>query len=405
MIEFEQSNGALLLRYEPMNGASWVPARLANDQALALKGTFYLKHRHLVEESFSEQDEELAPDELETVSFQVATLDGEYFVFEREILGIDCDLLIHKDVQLTDRSFIAEKHVSIFKTIAALKPGRIVIGGDLSDSIPEQDFASLLSNFPRDHELKRYVLARVGSVVREFVDTKVDAERLFRNYVNKRLKKRTKDIVGLFRDEEIRKYKFLHEKLSEMLKEESGYNEAAWQAEILQIILLLNPKYIKALKGAPVVDTYKNVKRQIDILLVDASGNVDIVEIKQPFDNCIVTNSHYRDNFIPRRELSGTVMQVEKYVFYLNKWGRAGENYLTEKYKSELPLDFSIKITNPGGLIIMGRDSNLGKDQRQDLEVVKRKYKNVIDIVTYDDLLRRLEFIIKQLDADGKESQ
>ena len=185
-----------------------------------------------------------------------------------------------------------------------------------------------------------------------------------------------------------------------MLKAESGYNEAAWQAEILQIILLLNPKYIKALRGAPVRDTYRNVNRQIDILLVDASGNVDIVEIKQPFDKCIVTNNQYRDNFIPLRELSGTVMQVEKYVFYLNKWGRAGETSLTEKYKSELPDGFSIKITNPGGLIIMGRDNNLSHDQRQDFEVVKRKYKNVIDIITYDDLLRRLEFIIKQLDAD-----
>lgn len=400
MVEFEQSNGTLLLRYEPMGGVSWIPERLTHDQTLTIKGTFYLKHRHLVElVSPGEEDDESSSDELETASFQVATLEGDYFVFDREILGIDCDLLIHKDVQLTYKSFTAEKRVSIFKVIAELKPGRIVIGGDMPESIPTQDFASLVDNFPRDRELKRYVLARVSSVVRDFVDTKVDAEHLFRRYINKRLKKNTKDIVGLFRQDEIRKYKFLYEKLSEMLKAEFGYNEAVWQAEILQIILLLNPKYIKALRGAPVRDTYRNVNRQIDILLVDASGNVDIVEIKQPFDKCIITNNQYRDNFIPLRELSGTVMQVEKYVFYLNKWGRAGETSLTEKYKAELPVDFSIKITNPGGLIIMGRDNNLGHDQRQDFEVVKRKYKNVIDIITYDDLLRRLEFIIKQLDA------
>jgi len=95
-------------------------------------------------------------------------------------------------------------------------------------------------------------------------------------------------------------------------------------------------------------------------------------------------------------------MQIEKYLFYLNKWGRAGEDSLTEKYKSELPADFSIKITNPGGIIIMGRDINLSHGQRQDFEVVKRKYKNVIDIITYDDLLRRLEFIIKQLNVNAE---
>ncbi|MFY1612152.1 Shedu anti-phage system protein SduA domain-containing protein [Macellibacteroides fermentans] len=55
--------------------------------------------------------------------------------------------------------------------------------------------------------------------------------------------------------------------------------------------------------------------------MVDSGGNIDIIEIKKPMDNCIITKSQYRDNFIPMRELSGTVMQIEKYIFYLNKWG------------------------------------------------------------------------------------
>jgi Domain of unknown function (DUF4263) len=134
---------------------------------------------------------------------------------------------------------------------------------------------------------------------------------------------------------------------------------------------------------------------------LDASGNIDIVEIKQPFDKCIVTNTQYRDNYIPLRELSGTVMQLEKYIFHLNKWGRIGEETLTEKYKSELPAHFSIKITNPGGIVIMGRDNNLTEAQKYDFEVVKRKYTNIIDIITYDDLLRRLDFVVRQLDLGG----
>jgi hypothetical protein len=39
----------------------------------------------------------------------------------------------------------------------------------------------------------------------------------------------------------------------------------------------------------------------------------------------------------------------------------------------------------------MGRDNELSADQHQDFEVIKRKYSNVIDIITYDDLLKRLE--------------
>jgi hypothetical protein len=52
---------------------------------------------------------------------------------------------------------------------------------------------------------------------------------------------------------------------------------------------------------------------------------------------------------------------------------------------------------NPKGLVIMGRDHNLSKEQRADFEIVKRKYKNVIDIITYDDLTRRLQVTIEQI--------
>ena len=132
-------------------------------------------------------------------------------------------------------------------------------------------------------------------------------------------------------------------------------------------------------------------------MLVDAIGNIDIVEIKKPFDECLVTHNTYRDNYIPMKEMSGTVMQIEKYILYLNKWGNEGEKKLTEKLKDNLPTGMKIQITNPGGIIIMGRTKGLTSEQLRDFEIVKRKYKNVIDIITYDDLLGRLDVILNQL--------
>ena len=87
-------------------------------------------------------------------------------------------------------------------------------------------------------------------------------------------------------------------------------------------------------------------------------------------------------------------MQIEKYIYHLNKWGIIGERKLTEKYKDLLPPNFSISISNPSGIVIMGRDHNLSRTQLNDFELIKRKYKNVIDIITYDDLIRRLKFLI-----------
>nr|WP_236782315.1 Shedu immune nuclease family protein [Aliivibrio fischeri] len=184
-----------------------------------------------------------------------------------------------------------------------------------------------------------------------------------------------------------------------MLNDEVSYSEAQWQEELLQIILLLYPKYIHVFKEARVRDTYSKKNRFIDYLLVDSTGNIDIIEIKKPFDKCIVTQRTYRDNYVPLKELSGTVMQIEKYIFYLNKWGLRGEDKLTEDYKEKLAPNFKLKITNPSGIIIMGRKKGLSDEQLQDFEIIKRKYKNVIDIITYDDLIERLQFTIKQWEA------
>ena len=71
---------------------------------------------------------------------------------------------------------------------------------------------------------------------------------------------------------------------------------------------------------------------------------------------------------------------------------------MTEKYKDKLPNNLKINITNPKGIIIMGREHNLSPNQIGDFEVIKRKYNNIIDIMTYDDLIKRLIFTIEQLE-------
>jgi hypothetical protein len=80
-------------------------------------------------------------------------------------------------------------------------------------------------------------------------------------------------------------------------------------------------------------------------------------------------------------------MQIEKYIYYLNKWGRKGEEKLTKHYKNDMADGFKIRITNPSGIIIMGRNKGMTIAQQQDFEVIKRKYKNVIDIITYPPMM------------------
>lgn len=411
MVEFEAVGNHLYLLYTPRDGVHWVFDKFDRGEKLTIKGTFTLERRHLVEtddEHHADADIELPlefdVDDNPTLRFVVATIDGEYFRIDPEVLQVSRPVLIDRSAKLTWKWFTSEQRTSIIDIIAELRPSRIVIGGSEADAIPLTEYQRFIERFPNSHELKRYVLARVAAVVREYTDAHVDAESLYHSYVEKRLNKKALDIKSLFRKTEELKYRYLLDRLRTMLDQENTYTEAAWQREILQIVLLINPKYIVAFERVPVRDYDRNTMRQLDIMLVDASGNIDVIEIKRPFGKAIVTDTVYRDNHIPMRELSGSVMQLEKYILHLNRWGPTGEQALTKKFAGNLPPGFKIRINHPCGIIIMGRDANLSVAQRRDFDVVRRKYKNVMDIVTYDDLLRRLEYVIKQLQSEATET-
>ena len=84
-----------------------------------------------------------------------------------------------------------------------------------------------------------------------------------------------------------------------------------------------------------------------------------------------------------------------------NKWGRAGEQEIHQKRKGELPKEIELKITNPKAIILLGRDNDFNGDQRFDFEIIRRKYANMLDIMTYDDLLRRVGNIIEMMKRRG----
>ena len=45
-------------------------------------------------------------------------------------------------------------------------------------------------------------------------------------------------------------------------------------------------------------------------------------------------------------------------------------------------------------MLILGRSKDFDEQQKFDFEIIRRKYVNIMDILTYDDLLARLDRII-----------
>jgi hypothetical protein len=384
MIDFKVKNDLVVLIYYPTN--HWVIEAFEKKKEVTIKKSFIFLRADL---DLQDTDEDNG-----ISAFILGRLVGNYFEIEGRMLGIEHSLFINKNIKISKSFFIAKSNVSVFRKINRLIDGDFYIGGDNENAFPEKEFRRLIKDFPNSYEVEKYVDARIGSILSNYFESASDSEEKYNRYLNKRKSKKGDNVYDNLKEGELIKYEIILSKLENMLANEGLYNERQWQTEILQIILLLYPKYIRVFEKVRIKHAYKKTYKELDFLLIDSNGSVDIIEIKRSSAKKIITERTYRDNYIPYGELSGAVMQIEKYIFHLNKWGKKGEDKLTEKYKKELPKKFKIKITNPSGLIIMGRDVGLSPAQKDDFEVIKRKYKNIIDIITYDDLLKRLNFII-----------
>ncbi len=391
MINIFTEKNLLLLEYYPENGTQWIYNLFKAKKPITIRKTFTFKENDIYEGKEIHQLEGFYED---SIIFRLGVLEGNYYKINSDVLGIDVNLFIHSSIRISDKMFTAHRNISVFGKVNNVVKEDIYIGID-SDKLPYNVFQTLIKSFPNSTELDKYAHARISSIVRDYFDNSIDAEFEYERYLARKHKNQTlNNLVDFFSDHEYEKYCIILNKLRDMLKNEIIYNEKTWQKAILEIIQLVYPKYIRVFEEVTIRDVYNQKNKRLDYMLVDSNGNIDIVEIKKPFNQSIVSQNKYRDNHIPLKELSGSVMQIEKYIYFLNKWGKQGEEVLTERYKDELPGNFKIKVINPSGLIIMGRENMLTGIQLEDFEVIKRKYKNVIDIITYDELIARLEHII-----------
>lgn len=401
-IQFISEQDRLLLKYCPsdLRDPGFVGNKLKTEGRVVLRKTFSFGRADLVEKIESEETDEFE------YTFLFGVTDGAYFRVKYQILDIKHDLLLGKEMKLSDKTFIANRDISIFGRIDALVDEPIVVGGNADGAIPLESFDELLADFPTTTELMLYARARVTGVLKDYLGTMSDAQIKLDSYLNQKKSVRNRSKIDFIKDYEPKKFEYARDEISTMLREveamPDAFKERDWQRQIVEILLLVFPKYVAILENVHVKDFYsasgKATDRYIDILLVDANGSVDVIEVKRPRPHQLLSRKPgSRGNYTPSSELSEAVMQTEKYLFHLSKWGQSGERIIQEKRNAELPSDFAIKIVNPNAMLILGRDKDFDGKQKFDFEIIKRKYANIVDIMTYDDLLRRLDNIIAMI--------
>lgn len=181
-------------------------------------------------------------------------------------------------------------------------------------------------------------------------------------------------------------------------------SEGVWQKTLLDILPVLYPQYIAVVREAVVPETIskggKQTDRRIDHLLIDASGNVDVLEVKRAFPKKAILRGPYRDNYVPGYELAGGIEQVEKYLHYplpepsrLARRGRVHRALQGEAAQagwSRAARWSHAEVCEPAWLLFIGH-CEFDEGEQRDFDLIRRQYAHVVDVITYDDLLARLK--------------
>ena len=395
----EGDGNILKLTYSPYKGAEFIDYETRDDLICELaSGVFCIRRE----------------DVLDAMSSNIASRTivlgrsnekwPDYYQIEGRILGLNHNVYIGREAEVDIGWFFpvnVNTRRSIFQKLDRLIAEDVYIGGPEENAIPLSYWKWLLFNIPGRAEIDHYVEARMQQLFSEYLPTVKDGEgalkKLLAKWPKGELKKRRQGCFELAAAYDKEKFGYLYSHLQSMLAD-SGTYESQWEGLIVRFICILYPRYIRCIRQLKVPEKFTKqgniVVRRLDIALLDADGHIDLIEIKRPSIGPIFRKTQDHDNNILGLELQKTLMQIEKYVLYLQKGGYALEQALNKQHPDLLPNGTLLKIVNPKGLVIFGRSNEFTPAQREDFEVIRRRYANIADIMTYDDLLARLKNVM-----------
>ncbi len=383
-ISFEKKDKELILCYSPAMGTDELSDRLFSGEDIWIKHTF-LVNKTLLRET----DEDGLEDSLR---FCIGSFDDSYTLIDPVVVNTNHRFFFSNDIALKQQMLVAYRNISILRKIDDLIEKDFYIGGtwDEKGGIPYEVYQSLLDSFPKTAELDRYADNQIASHIKEYFAEGDKFEKIFEQFLSR--KKQTRNALSKNDEIELAQFSVALEEVKRLLNSSAGICEADWQIRIQNILQLLYPKYILCTREI-VFSGIDGYDKRPDFILVDANGYVDVLEIKKPDVQILTKQASYRNNYVPVRELSGAIQQIEKYIFCLTSIEKSQQEVIN-KLSLLLPDTIRPEIVNPQGILIAGRSNMFNAQQRRDFELIKRQYKHVADIMTYDDLVDRFNNIV-----------
>ena len=380
----------LLICYAPTIGFESIKASL--ESGVSVKRTFWI----------SESNLKKCNDDKECFVFRIASTKGKYYCLEKEVFDIHHSIYIEKTLDISETWFFSYPHISIFSILDSMLSNDLYIveiNDGIDNHLPASDYVDLINSFPNSYERDKYSTARIAYFLSNYIEGTWKYIESYERYLKRKDNNLSLGVSQTIKLYGYEMYKKAAEELEAMLNNPLPFSESVWQEKIYEIICVLYPKYIAKFREIEVGSDGRHMKKP-DFLLVDTGGFVDLLEIKKPNGQKVVSETEYRNNYVAGRDLEGAIVQIEKYIYILNHEGEDRVCKIRNQISPYIPNGISVKVVNPQGILLLGRSNSLTKEQLYDFEIIKRQHKNIVEIMTYDDLLHRLNNILKQMETD-----
>jgi hypothetical protein len=325
------------------------PTRLADDGRITfgknileiLKRRFDTKFRWIVTEKTDAIEEKYGITSVRTSQQLLNRMFSENFERSREVKN-----------EIVQRRFF-----SAFPTYFTTAPPSVYVPGSVS-KILNRDAVKKLSSEDKE---------TINQILPEFLKTEAMSSLAIKAVEIDSLK----SLVGEFRVE-----------LS------NQHAESWWQNYIQARILIMQQGYIRPIEKMNVA--IGNTKFP-DFALVTHDNYLDILEIKKP-DTAVLKLDTSRGNYHWDIEISRAIIQVENYLEHITNNAAQVRSFIKDSY------DLELKVVRPRGFILAGNSTQFSlQKQRDDFRLLSHGLKNVM-VITYDELLTRLENHIKVLE-------
>lgn len=408
--KYIETNRQLIIVFtEIEQDSDFIKSKINSDDSLGFRSfynTFYFTDNDKY--YFGPLDsEDIRNDYEDKAAFVIGEVVDSYIKLKKSVFRIDTNIYMDKNLLFNSRDknyFYKYPNISLIKILSNYTKEDIYIDKKTVDEKGHFDskiFELFKKSLPSSIEIQNYKYFEVDKVLHDYFNDSKDYESIINKIREKRISfdynEFLNEQIANFEDAgkvDLEKYKFILENLKLMLNKK--IIETKWQKALLPYIRLLFPQYIYIIDEVKILDLEFD-NRRIDYLLIDYSGNVDIIELKVPTVDLIRKNT-YRDNYIGSRELTGSVMQCEKYIFYLcankEKNEQKIKKYLNEKYGA----DIDVQIIRPHATIIAGRSNEFNQKQLNDFKIIRSQYSNIADIISYDDLINRVKRLIESVE-------